>query len=131
MDRAKNLDTSLAEVIHNSVLGKAPSTVMARAKAVHNFVVWVRSCGGEVTAVEESDAFLYCKHLASQRSFTAVQSFTSALNFGAFVLGWDGAAEAANSPRVKGLMQSRLVSRPAAKQAAPLTVDQVATLEET
>eukprot|EP00971_Amphidinium_carterae_P243489 4835303-Amphidinium_carterae.1 len=71
------------------MLAKVPSTVMAKAKAVHNFVVWVRGCGGEVTAFKESDAFQYYKHLATQRSYTATQSFTSALNFGAFVLGWD------------------------------------------
>eukprot|EP00971_Amphidinium_carterae_P233089 4626649-Amphidinium_carterae.1 len=98
LDRHHNRASSLEESLEATLHGKAPSTVIARARAVKRYAMWADGQGLNVSFAEE---------------------------------GWQGAVEAAGSPRVKGLMQQQLLWLPQANQAAPLTAEQVRTLEQT
>eukprot|EP00971_Amphidinium_carterae_P340697 6479149-Amphidinium_carterae.1 len=130
-DRQHNRPSSLEECLAATLMGKAPSTVLARARAVKRFTSWADGRGLDVTCVDEGAVFEFSKVLSARGAPTSIQSVVAGLNFAGHVLGWQGAADAASSPRVKGLMQQQLLWRPQANQAAPLTAEQVRTLEQT
>eukprot|EP00971_Amphidinium_carterae_P026232 517313-Amphidinium_carterae.1 len=130
-DRQQNRPSSLEECLGATLLGKAPSTVLARARAMKRYVVWASGRGLDVSCVDEGAVYEFSKCLSTDGAPTSIQSTVSGLNFAGHVLGWQGAVAAATSPRVKGLMHQQLLQRPQANQAAPLLVEQVRTLEET
>eukprot|EP00971_Amphidinium_carterae_P149135 2956972-Amphidinium_carterae.1 len=123
-DRQQNRSSSLEECLSSTLLGKAPSTVLARARAVKRYTVWASGRGLDVSCVDEGIVYEFCKYLSTDGAPTSIQSTVSGLNFAGHVLGWRGAVGAATSPRVTGLMQQQLLGRPQANQAAPLLVEQ-------
>ena len=58
-------------------------------------------------------------------------SFKASLNFAGAVFELEGASAAAHFARVRGLVDQHLLRRPEVRQAAPLTVDQVKSLQLT
>lgn len=130
LDIASN-DT-LAMIIQDAFSERPTTTLAKRANPLLKFFVWCRkSYGVSGAPVVEKRAYEYLKMIIQAKAApTAPASFVSALNFAAFFVGMDGAADATSSLRIKGASHAHYLLKRPLKQSKTLKVVWVAIFED-
>jgi hypothetical protein len=124
------LDDLLAESVRDAFAGKKTATLVSRGSALLKYLLWHRKQTGYAgLPLREYLAYQYVKHLESTGAPTAPSTFISAVNFGLFTLGMEGAAEVTKSARIVGVVFACNKRKRPKVQSRHLKVDEVKSLE--
>ena len=127
----KDADTDTVDNVLVSVMGvKSPNTVLKRANATMMYYRWHAVHGkNDFLPFHEDDVWRYVMFQTTAiSSASRSQSLLQALRFCHYVMGFDKALECASSRRIAGQAQIQLSARAPARQARPLTVNEVKAL---
>eukprot|EP00971_Amphidinium_carterae_P265607 5269356-Amphidinium_carterae.1 len=120
-----DFDTSLRDTVG----GKATSTLLLRARPLLRFMQWSLENHLVFLPITEGFVYRYLVELREHMAATFPATVIEALNFAGGVFGVEGALEATSSPRVKGLVAAERSKKRVLRQAKPLSVENVASLE--
>jgi hypothetical protein len=124
------LDDLLAESVRDAFAGKKTATLVSRGSALLKYLLWHRKQTGYAgLPLREYLAYQYVKQLESTGAPTAPGTFISAVNFGLYTLGMEGAAEVTKSARIVGVVFACNKRKRPKEQSRVLEVDEVKSLE--
>jgi hypothetical protein len=126
---ALKTDQQLKRTLNDIFASKATSTMIKRAQHLARFLVWTKLKRIEPFPIKEPVIYEFL-YEARLKSATFPASFREALNFAAGTIGLIGAAGAAASPRIIGFAHRSMVTKSPSKQACPLKLSHLATLEK-
>lgn len=128
----QDCEQTIAKLVEDWLARKSTSTLALRASSLALYVAFVRKYAGDVAIVpiDETMVYSYIDFLRdSQKPPTRAQTFVSTLSFMSHVFGWQGAEDAANSQRVQGAAHLCFLRKRVLRQAPPLDVIAIVTLE--
>eukprot|EP00435_Cladocopium_sp_Y103_P074521 s19_g49.t1 len=123
----------VVQCLAECLAAKATSTIGKRLGSMARYARYCESNKLQVFPLTERSLYLYMHSLHSDvgSSASVGRSFLEAVRFSAAMLGLSGLQKDQVPQRVSGLAELLARRAPSIKQAAPLTVRQVAKLEET
>ena len=118
------------ESVNYCLAGKATSTVLKRLQSMVQYTKYCGSHGIQMFPLSEAGLYAYMDFLVkdSKSRPTSGKSFLEAVRFAGGVFGLRG-VEGLTSARVSGAAEKLARTAPPTRQAAPLSVEQVKTLE--
>lgn len=118
------------ESVNYCIAGKATSTVLKRLQAMVQYTKYCGSHGIQMFPLSEAGLYAYMDFLVKDGKSrpTSGKSFLEAVRFAGGVFGLRG-VDGLTSARVSGAAEKLARTAPPTRQAAPLTVEQVKTLE--
>ena len=123
----KDVEYAMLETLEIVLAMKSPKTIGKRAGSMLMYVKWFSTCDrGSVFPIKEKDVAAYLFHLRRSGEYISRgASFREALRFCHYFLGLDGAIDACESPRVRGVADMMLTGGKAWTPADPFSVSEV------
>ena len=122
-------DIHLTSVIQDVFAMKATATIDKRANHLLLFMAYCRRGNLEPFPVTEPNFYAFLRDEQSSKSPTSATSCRESMRLAASIIGLDGAAVSADSPRVAGICHRLLLKKRPRKQAKVLTRVQIIKLE--
>ena len=124
---AEDFELAMLETLEIVLLMKSPKTIGKRAGSMLMYLKWFSdSQRGLAFPIKEKDVAAYLFNLRRSGEYISRgSSFREALRFCHYFLGLDGAIEACDSPRVRGVSDMMLTSGGAWTPADPFLVSEV------
>eukprot|EP00971_Amphidinium_carterae_P287597 5709112-Amphidinium_carterae.1 len=125
-------DVAFRKVLTDTWSGKSTLTLLKRVKRVGplvRFASWARDAQLVAFPVHESSVYRFRDSSWGMSSATFSSQLLKSLNFAAFAVGLQGAADAASSRRVKGLAGAEKGHKRPLTQKVPSSVAMVRALE--
>ena len=129
---AENFELAMLETLEIVLSMKSPKTIGKRAGSMLMYLKWFsESERGVAFPIKEKDVAAYLLNLRRSGEYISRgASFREALRFCHFFLGLDGALEACDSPRVRGVSDLMLTSGGTWTPADPFLVSEVVTFHQ-
>ena len=121
-------DVQLQRTVTDIFASKSTATMIKRAQHFSQFIKWTKMKQLTPFPIKELDVYSFLYDVGTKAP-TFPSSFRQALNFAGSTIGLRGAMEAASSSRVAGFAHRSQITKRPLKQAQPLKVSHIKTLE--
>ena len=126
--KGKECEAQIEQSVKECVAHKATNTLAKRLGSLQRYVRWCNEQGMNPLRASYQDVLAYVQELCQTGAPTSAESFRGALNFakGTFQI---ALGEHGQHPRIRGMCIGHFLKKAPLKQAPPLTVAMVKTLE--
>ena len=126
-------EDEIVQILSDVFAPKSTATLYKRSNSLFKYILWHKDTfsGGQcVLDFSESKIYQYLRHLKSNNAApTVLESFRQSVAFAIGLIGLQGISHAELGGRIKGICHASYVNKRVLKQARPLTVEMVKSLE--